>query len=159
MRAAIVAMSSGRVIGVDGMLPWHYPADHRRFRRQTLGSTVIMGRRTWESIGCKMLPKRRNIVITKVNLTAVETFLSIDEALLNCHGQIWFIGGAMLYESALSYCELIDITYVPDEIFSDTAVYFPELSLKEWRPGPVNPLIEDQRLKLQRYVRRSAPSR
>jgi len=99
-------MSPARVIGVNGILPWHYPVDLRRFKQRTLGATIIMGRLTWESIGCKKLPKRRNVVITSAQLPHVETFLSIDDALLHCDGQIWFIGGAMLYEAALSYCEL-----------------------------------------------------
>ena len=147
-------MSPARVIGVNGTLPWYYPADLRRFKQRTLGATIIMGRLTWESIGCKKLPKRRNVVITGAQLPHVETFLSIDDALLHCDGQIWFIGGAMLYEAALSYCELVDITRVPDQILSDGAVYFPELSSAEWRPGPMNPIAGDHRLKQQCYFRR-----
>ena len=65
MIAAIVAMSPERVIGLDGNLPWHYPVDLKRFRNVTLGTTVIMGRKTWESLNSKALPKRRNIVITR----------------------------------------------------------------------------------------------
>ena len=151
-------MSPARVIGVDGVLPWHYPADLRRFKQRTLGATIIMGRLTWESIGCKKLPKRRNVVITSAQLPHVETFLSIDEALLHCDGQIWFIGGAKLYESALSYCDLVDITHVPDQVLSDSVVYFPELSPAEWRPGPMNPMAEDHRLKQQCYFRRAPRS-
>ena len=147
-------MSPARVIGVNGALPWHYSADLRRFKERTLGATIIMGRLTWESIGCKKLPKRRNVVITSAQLPHVETFLSIDDALLHCDDQIWFIGGAMLYEAALSYCELVDITHVPDQILSESAVYFPELSPAEWRPGPMNLMAGDHRLKQQCYFRR-----
>ena len=148
-------MSPARVIGVDGALPWHYPADLRRIKERTLGATIIMGRLTWESIGCKSLPKRRNIVITGTQLRHVETFLSIDDALLNCDDPIWFIGGAKLYKSAISYCDLIDITHVPDQIISESAVYFPELSPAEWRPGPMVPIVGDHRLKQQCYFRRT----
>ena len=148
-------MSPARIIGVDGALPWHYPADLRRFRERTLGTTIIMGRLTWESIGRKKLPKRRNLVITSIQLPHVETFHSIDEALLHCDGPIWFIGGAKLYESALSYCDLVDITHVPDQILSERAVYFPLLSPSEWRPGPMNPMEEDNRLKQQCYFRQT----
>ena len=129
-------MSPARVIGVNGALPWHYPADLRRFKERTVGATIIMGRLTWESIGCKKLPKRHNVVITSTQLPHVETFLSIDKALLHCDGPVWFIGGAMLYESALPYCDLVDITHVPDQILSESAFYFPELSPAEWRPAP-----------------------
>ena len=72
MRAAIVAISPERVIGIDGELPWHYSADLRRFKRLTMGTTVIMGRRTWESIGSRPLPGRHNIVITKNPLPDID---------------------------------------------------------------------------------------
>ena len=147
-------MSPARVIGVGGTLPWHYPADLRRFKERTLGTTIIMGRLTWESIGRKQLPKRRNVVITGTQLPHVETFPSIDEALVHCDGPVWFIGGATLYESALSYCDLVDVTHVPDQVLSRGAVYFPELNSAEWRPGPLNPMAEDHRLKQQCYFRR-----
>ena len=156
MIAAIVAMSPTRVIGLDGYLPWHYPVDLKRFRDKTLGTTVIMGRKTWESLNSKALPKRRNIVITKKHLPNIETYISISTALSNCQGQVWFIGGGQLYAAALTYCDLIDVTHVPDQIFSDNAVYFPELDPSLWEAGPIIPLAEDVRLTQQNYYRRRA---
>ncbi len=153
MRGAIVAMSPNRIIGVGGALPWHYPVDLQRFKRKTLGHTIIMGRRTWESINCKPLPRRRNIVITRTLLSHVETFTSINDALRKCDGQTWFIGGAMLYEAALPYCELVDITHIPDQIKSKDAVYFPNLDPAEWEPGPLKTFSGDHRLKHQCYYR------
>jgi len=156
VRAAIVAMSRTRVIGVSGTLPWHYPADLRRFKHVTLGSTIIMGRGTWESIGSKVLPNRRNIVVTCHELMGVETHPSIDEALRRCEDDIWFIGGAQLYTAALAYCDLIDMTHVPDHVTSEQAVYFPDLDPTEWRAGPLSPMVEDPRLKQQRFYRQVA---
>ena len=156
MIAAIVAMSPERVIGLDGNLPWHYPADLKRFRNVTLGTTVIMGRKTWESLNSKALPKRRNIVITRKYLSNVETFVSISAALSTCQDRVWFIGGGQLYDAAIPYCDLIDITHVPDQIISDNAVYFPELDYNLWEAGPIVPLAEDMRLAQQNYYRRHA---
>ena len=155
MIAAIVAMSSDRIIGTNGKLPWHYSADLKRFKERTMGSTIIMGRLTWESIGSKALPGRRNIVVSGNSISNVEVFSTIDSALLECDNDIWFIGGAMLYKSAVSYCELIDITYVPTQTITGDVVYFPELSLEEWKPGPILELEEDPRLRQQCYYRRS----
>jgi dihydrofolate reductase len=149
-------MSPQRVIGLDGKLPWHYPSDLKRFRKRTLGTTIIMGRKTWESLGEKTLPKRRNIVITSSHLTGVETFSSINTALEKCDNDIWFIGGAMLYESALPYCDFVDITHIPDQVFSNRAVYFPELNLDDWTAGPITPFSEDDRLTQQTFYRQGS---
>ncbi len=156
MRAAIVAISPERVIGVDGELPWHYPADMRRFKRLTMGSTVIMGRRTWQSIGSKPLPGRHNIVITRNLLSSVDSYLDVSEALASCEGDVWFIGGAGLYQSALHYCDFVDVTLVPDRVASPNAVYFPELDPAQWRAEITQPFAEDPRLSLCRYYRRVA---
>ncbi|MBO68178.1 MAG: dihydrofolate reductase [Acidiferrobacteraceae bacterium] len=155
MIAAIVAMSSNRIIGANGKLPWHYSADLKRFKDRTIGSNIIMGRLTWESIGCRALPKRRNIVISSNSISNVEVFSTIGTALSECDGDVWFIGGAMLYKSALSYCELIDVTYVPTQAVTGHVVYFPELRHEEWKPGPILELQDDPRLRQQCYYRRS----
>jgi len=154
MRAAIVAMSSTRVIGLDDRLPWHYPIDLKRFREKTLGTTIIMGRKTWESIGAKTLPERRNIVITSGCVSGVESFSSIEDALQECDKDVWFIGGGSLYETALQYCDLVDITHVPNQVFSNNAVYFPELHPDHWQAGPIMPFADDHRLRHQTFYRR-----
>ena len=86
----------------------------------------------------------------------IETYISISAALATCQGQVWFIGGGQLYAAALTYCDLIDVTHVPDQIFSDNAVYFPELDPSLWEAGPIIPLAEDVRLTQQNYYRRRA---
>ena len=151
---AIVAMSEDRVIGLNGGLPWHYPADLKRFKRRTLDSTVIMGRHTWESIGCKPLPRRRNIVITRAGLTDADCFTTVESALATCTPPIWFIGGAQLYAAALPYCDIIDVTYVPDVVTDPDVVRFPEIDAGEWHSGPLVRYTDDSRLYWRIFSRR-----
>ncbi|MDH3689684.1 MAG: dihydrofolate reductase [Gammaproteobacteria bacterium] len=132
MRGLIVAVSPEGVIGIDGKMPWHYSEDLKRFKRITINSTIIMGRVTWESIGSKPLPGRRNIVITSRKLTDVECFPDIQSALDTCSGTVWFIGGARLYQEAINHCDLMDVTYVPDRIEAPNAVHFPKVEAGEW---------------------------
>lgn len=153
IRAAVVAMSLDRVIGRDGTLPWHYSEDLKRFKRLTLGATVIMGRNTWASIGSKALPGRDNRVISRSDLENASCFRSIESALEDCTGDVWFIGGAQLYEAALTYCNFIDVTWVPDSVTGNGLVYFPNLDPSRWRDGPREPLNEDNRLINQRFFR------
>lgn len=133
MRGLIVAVSPEGVIGVGGAIPWHYPEDLKRFKRITMGSTIIMGRITWESIGSKTLPGRRNIVITSRALADVECFPDIPLALAACSGPVWFIGGAQIYREAIDYCDVMDVTYVPDRIHAPNAVRFPKVEASEWQ--------------------------
>ncbi|MGR3983995.1 MAG: dihydrofolate reductase, partial [Gammaproteobacteria bacterium] len=95
LRGAIVAMTRDRVIGVDGRLPWHYREDMRRFKRRTMGCAVIMGRVTWDSLGRKALPGRRNIVLSRRAVAGVEHYDDIGRAVAACEGgDFWVIGGA-----------------------------------------------------------------
>ena len=153
MRGAIVALARNGVIGVAGQLPWHYPADLQRFKQITLSSTIIMGRITWDSLGHRALPQRRNIVISQQRRSDVECFDIIEAALAAIEGDTWFIGGAQLYAAALDYCDIVDTTQVPDTVGTEDAVFFPELDPMLWKTGPVSDLPEDPRLKLCRYPR------
>jgi len=153
-RAAIVAMNAARVIGHDGTLPWHYSEDLKRFKRLTTGSTIVMGRNTFESIGSKPLPKRDNRVVTRSHFDNVDCFTSLESAITDSPGDLWFIGGAKLYAAALNYCDFIDVMWVPDEVTGDDLVYFPELPPSDWRAGSKTPLAEDNRLINQRFYRR-----
>lgn len=153
-RGIIAAVSRERVIGVDGTIPWHYASDMKRFKRLTEDTTVVMGRLTWESLPRKPLPNRRNVVITSRSLEGVECFASIPEALETCEGDVWFIGGARVYEEAMDYADFIDLTYVPDRVGPEGAVYFPEIDESQWAPGPVVPDEESPELKRQRFTRR-----
>lgn len=158
MRGMIWAQSPEGVIGVGGRIPWRYPGDMRRFKTVTNGTTVVMGRRTFESIG-KPLPGRRNIVVTSRPLAVpgIEVVASIEEALGRAgDGDVWFIGGARIYEEALKYVDVIDVTYVPDKINAAGAVYAPRI---DWHfiAGPLTTHEEDPALKRRVYRRRTAP--
>ena len=152
-RGAIVAMTQDRVIGVDGKLPWHYPADLKRFKRLTSGTTIIMGRATYESIG-RPLPNRRNLVISQTTQAAgVETFASIDSALATCDQAVWFIGGARIFNQAFTLCDVIDVTWVPDHITAPQAVRFPAIPPELFAPTERVQHPDDPRLQIQAFVR------
>ncbi|MEM7196294.1 MAG: dihydrofolate reductase, partial [Pseudomonadota bacterium] len=78
---ALVAMNADRIIGLDGTIPWHHSEDLKRFKRLTTGTVIIMGRLTWESIGSKPLPERKNIVISRSQVDSVECYTSVESAL------------------------------------------------------------------------------
>ncbi len=155
MRGIIVAVSPDGVIGAQGTLPWHYAGDLKRFKRLTFGTTVIMGRHTWNSLPVKPLPGRRNIVITRHQLPGVECFQSIESALKTCAGDVWFIGGARIYAAALPLCDTIDMTHVPDRVEHPSAVYFPALDPDQWEAGARTDHPDAPGLKHQVFRRRS----
>jgi dihydrofolate reductase len=144
----IVAMAEGRVIGAGGRLPWHLPADLRHFRTLTLGKPIVMGRRTFESIG-RPLPGRTNIVVTRdpeVRGAGVWVARDLETALAMARplGEVMVIGGASIYARALPLCERIYLTEVHAKINGDT--WFPDYDPGEWReynrsdhpPDPAN---------------------
>ncbi|MFL2944785.1 MAG: dihydrofolate reductase [Candidatus Poseidoniales archaeon] len=153
MKGILVAVSPEGVIGKDNTIPWHYSADLKRFKRLTIGNTIIMGRKTWESLPIKPLPGRRNIIITRSVIENVECFRSIDEALDTCKGDIWFIGGAGIYEEAMDKADIIDMTLVPDNITGKDCIYFPKIG-HNWKESETIDLEEDSQLKHKKYSRR-----
>jgi len=131
----IVAMAKNRVIGVDNQLPWHLPADLKHFRTLTMGHPIIMGRKTFDSIG-RVLPGRRNIVVTRnrnYRFDAVEIVHSLDEALEICRdeNEAFVIGGAHLYEDAMHRVSRIYVTEVHAEVKGD--VFFPAIDPSRWQ--------------------------
>jgi dihydrofolate reductase len=131
----ILAMGRNRVIGRDNQLPWHLPADLAHFKATTMGKPILMGRKTWESIG-KALPGRLNIVLTGQagyaanGATVVST---IDEAITACESadELMVIGGAAVYEAFLPVAQKIYLTLVDGDFDGDT--FFPEIDGEEWR--------------------------
>lgn len=131
----IVAMSENRVIGRDGQLPWHLSADLRRFKRLTMGHHIIMGRRTFESIG-RLLPGRITVVVThQPDYDAGEALIahSIDEALRLAANddEAFVIGGGQVYGQALPTVDRIYLTRVHAEIHGDAV--FPEWQFDAWQ--------------------------
>lgn len=151
----IAAVSPEGVIGVANDIPWYYPADLKRFKRLTLGSTIIMGRRTWESLPKKPLPKRRNVVITRSRIEGVDCFTDVEAALATCQGDVWFIGGARLYQEAMQHADVIDLTHVPDRIEAEEAVHFPAIDPALFEAGPRQQHEDDPRLERQIFRRRT----
>jgi dihydrofolate reductase len=152
----IFAASPQGVIGVGGKIPWRYLGDWKRFKRMTMGTTVIMGRKTFESIG-KALPGRRNIVVTSRTIDApgVECVRSVGEAIERSEGdEVWFIGGGRIYEDALKHVDVIDVTYVPDYVDGSDAVYAPEIDETVFEPGPVLNHEDEPTLKRRVYTRK-----
>lgn len=152
----IFAASPQGVIGVGGKIPWRYLGDWKRFKRVTMGTTVVMGRKTFESIG-KPLPGRRNIVVTShaLDVPGVESVASIQEALDRAGTEdVWFIGGGRIYEEAMSFVDVIDVTYVPDYADGWDAVYAPEIDERIFEPGPVVTHEDEPQLKRRLFMRR-----
>jgi dihydrofolate reductase len=131
---AVVAASDNDVIGRDNALPWHQPADLAYFKRVTMGKPILMGRRTFESIG-RPLPGRRNIVLSRTGFTApgVDVVRTLDEACALSAGEpaLMVIGGAMLFDLAMPRTHHIHLTRVHCVIAGD--VFLPRLEPGEWQ--------------------------
>lgn len=131
MISIIVATSKNRVIGNNNSLIWKLPADLKRFKQITTGNTIVMGRKTYESIG-KPLPNRRNIIITRDTNYLVdncEIVNSLEEALMLCNNDCFIIGGGEIYKQSIDIADRIYLTLVQEDFEGDT--YFPEIG-KEW---------------------------
>ena len=130
----IAAMAANRSIGLDNRLPWRLPADQRRFKALTLGHSMIMGRRTFDSIGGRPLPGRPTIVVTRDpawSAPGVEVAHSVDEALAKAQGEEVFVaGGEEIFRLALSRADLIQLTRIDRDFPGDT--FFPEFAEGDW---------------------------
>jgi|AntRauTorckE6833_2_1112554.scaffolds.fasta_scaffold00959_8 dihydrofolate reductase len=131
----IAAMDSKGLIGSNNDIPWHIPHDLKRFKRITSGHTVIMGRKTFESLPGP-LPKRRNIVITSVrdyNKPGIEVVYSIEDALkiADKKDENFVVGGAAIYEQFLPFADKLYLTFIKAVFEGDT--YFPRVDFKNWK--------------------------
>lgn len=131
----IAAVASNGVIGAGNRMPWHLPEDLRHFKATTLGHPVVMGRKTWESIG-RPLPGRRNIVVSRQSglvLPGAEIANSLPAALALCDGapEVWVIGGGELYRQALPQAQKVVLTEIAQSYEGDTR--FPELPAGQWK--------------------------
>jgi len=131
----IVAMDNNRLIGRDNQLPWHLPADLAHFKKVTMGKPIIMGRKTFESIG-KALPGRRNVVLTRQSdwqAPDCDVVHSLQEALelLSEEEEAMIIGGAILFQESLAQVSTLHLTFIDGEFEGDT--YFPDWSDENWQ--------------------------
>lgn len=143
MFSIIVAIGKNNEIGKNNKLLWHIPEDLKKFKKTTLGKTVVMGRNTYESIG-KPLPNRYNIVLTKnlksfpnnfnEKLEICDDFSKIVERYKNSDEEVFIIGGAQVYKKSLEL-EIIEKLYISYIDFSDNEadVYFPEIDYNVWK--------------------------
>jgi dihydrofolate reductase len=133
--ALIVAYDRARAIGTEGRLPWHLPDDLKRFKALTLGHTIVMGRKTFESIG-RPLPGRRNFVLsTNPEWTApgVSCCRDLDQVLeSHLDGLLWVIGGGQIYAAALPVVTRIEATEVDVRVDAADA-WFPAIDASQWR--------------------------
>ncbi len=134
----LVAMARNRVIGQNNTLPWHLPADLRHFKSLTMGKTIVMGRKTYQSIG-RPLPGRANIIITRQTGYEVPGGVvvnSIEDALKVCRetsahdSENFIIGGEKLYRQTIAICQRMYITEIQRDFEGDT--FFPEFNPDDW---------------------------
>jgi dihydrofolate reductase len=120
----IAALNRKRVIGKDGKLPWHISEDMKRVKQLTTGHTILMGRKTYESLG-KPLPNRRNVVLSSKTIPGVETYQSLDSALTALSGQdkVFVFGGGKVFAETLHKADEMYLTVVDQDIDGDT--FFP----------------------------------
>ena len=135
MLSLIVAISENYVIGREGQLPWHLSADLKRFKKLTMGHHIVMGRKTYDSIG-RQLPGRTSVVLTRQTDWAVEGVLTATdlETALELAGddeEVFIIGGSQIYQLALPLVERLYVTRVQTSVSGDT--YFPEITDDQWQ--------------------------
>jgi len=140
----IVAISKNRVIGNDNKLIWKLPADLKRFKELTTDNPIVMGRKTYESIG-RPLPNRRNIIITRqpdYQVDDCEIVSSLEEALLITGSDCFIIGGGEIYKQSLHLTDQIYMTVVDEEFEGDTT--FPELT-NSWYVSKEEKFLADEK--------------
>lgn len=164
MIGIIAAVSSNGVIGIENSLPFNYPEDFKHFKKTTINSSILMGRKTFESIG-QPLPKRRNIVISKTlsNIDGIEIADSLESAIAICawsvnqklaksvqgiipeqdsipSENVWLIGGASIYEEGMRFADKIILTLTPDVELRWPAVRFPWINPKNFELKKIEPM-------------------
>jgi dihydrofolate reductase len=137
MISIIVAVSEDMGIGKNNDLLWHLPEDMKRFKMLTTGNTVVMGKRTWESLPRRPLPNRKNVVITDIlgeSFEGAVTAYSIEDAALKCKDdrEAFIIGGGSIYRQFLPLADRLYITHVHRK--TDADVFFPEIDNNVWEP-------------------------
>lgn len=133
--STIVAIANNRVIGINNTLPWHLPEDLKRFKALTMGHHIIMGRKTYESLG-RLLPGRTTVIVTRNQDYKVEGALianSLQDAIAQCKGddEAFLIGGAELYQDGLKFSDKLYITEIDLDVAGDA--HFPDFDSQDWQ--------------------------
>ena len=135
MISLIVAHDPNRVIGFENKMPWHIPGDLAYFKEKTMGKAMVMGRKTFESIG-RVLPGRKNIIVTRnadyqvEGAEVVTDLVRAMEIASDYHGEVMVIGGEQIFRTILPQADRLYITFIQQTFEGDT--YFPPYSLDEW---------------------------
>lgn len=145
----IVAIAQNNAIGKDNRLLFYLPNDLKRFKQLTTGHTIIMGRKTFESLPKGALPNRRNIVLSRnerLYFAGAERFSSLQEAIEHCNDdeQIFIIGGASVYREALPLADELCLTHI-EATPEEADVFFPEIDFNEWEETYREPHPVDER--------------
>lgn len=143
----IVAIAEDRVIGFNGSIPWHLPADFAYFKKTTMGCPIVMGRKTFDSIG-KPLPGRQNIVLTRANdleIDGCDVVSSLEEAftLVQDEQEVFILGGQQLYEQALPLADRLYLTHIQATLEGDT--FFPDYSAYSWKQVSISEHMADEK--------------
>ena len=154
----VVAMNKNNVIGVDDQLPWHIPEDLKYFKHVTLGKPILMGRKTFDSIG-RVLPGRANIVITRDTAwqhAGVEIFNCVEKALKSLESQceVCVIGGGEIFNLLLPLADKLHVTIVDVEVTNPTA-FFPQIDYTKWQQVAAQEIISQNNIKcsFNEYIR------
>lgn len=150
MISLMLAMDENRVIGKDNQLPWHLPADLQYFKKVTMGHPIVMGRKTYESIG-RLLPGRENIIITRNTSYQVKgavmmhNVADIKEYADNCEKEVFVIGGSEIFSEILPETDKLYITHIHHTFEGDT--YFPQIDSSQWRVSTsVKGIVDDENI-------------
>lgn len=151
--ALIVAIAKDGVIGINNTLPWHLPEDLKRFRALTMGHHIIMGRKTYDSLG-RLLPGRTTVIVTRNREYQVEGALiahSLQDAIALCKNddEVFLIGGAELYQAGLALADKLYITEIDLDVTGDA--HFPQIPHSQWQQVAREAHISEKGLKFN-YV-------
>lgn len=146
MISLIVAMDNNRLIGKENDLPWRLPADLQYFKQTTTGHTIVMGRKTFESIG-KPLPNRCNVILTgnkDYHHEGVKVIHSVDDLIsLEEESELFVIGGATVYEQTMNVATRLYVTHIEEAFEGDT--YFPEIDSSVWKEVSKKQGVKDEK--------------
>ena len=144
----IVAIAQNGAIGKDNDLLWHLSGDLKRFKQLTTGHPVVMGRKTWDSLPKRPLPKRQNIVMTNNpdfaadGVTVVHSVNDLFNVLKDCDDEVFVMGGAAIYKALLPFCRRLYITRVYRDYEAD--VYFPTIDMSEFTLVSLGEPLQDE---------------
>ena len=153
----VVALNSEYVIGTENKLPWHIPEDLAYFKQVTLGKPIIMGRKTFESIG-RVLPGRKNIVISRSGFShpGVSTYSSLAAAIADNQdvAELCIIGGGEIFKQAIEFANILHLTWV-DVAVANPCAWFPKLNFSDWHLAAEHELLSQTGIKclIQNYLR------